>query len=154
MTYDKQPENVPGPRFNEWFENFQAEQTLLRIRNLRKGLFRREDKIMLLEGLLYERIRDGEPVNDLVEAIALLQENKIQDDQLYNSPIAQINGVIAFLMAVGLAATVFSFISLPLCGGSHSKFCEGGRAIPGAIADIFREPKPQRETPAHIKALD
>ena len=159
MTHDRQADSAPGMRFNEWFENFQSEQTLLRIRNIRRGLLRREDKITILEGLLYERIRDGEDCEDLMQALALLQENKIQDDRLYNSPIAQINGVIAFLMAVGLAATVFSFISSPFCGGSRSKFCEGARIIPEYVWGVFKEPAkqsafPAREIPAHIKALD
>ena len=154
MTYDKQPDSTPGIRFDEWFETMKAQYTLRQIQNIRAGFFRREDKITILEGLLYERVRDNEDVEDLMQVIALLQQNKIEDDRLYNSAIAQINGVIAFLMAVGLAATVFSFISLPFCGGSHSKFCEGGRVIPGAIADIFREPvqKPVRAVPANIKA--
>ena len=156
MTFDKQPENTPSIRFDEWFETMKAQHTLKQIQNIRSGLFRRSDKIMLLEGLLYERIRDGEDCEDLMQALALLQENKIQDEQLQakldSSVTAQINGVIAFLVGLLLAATTVSYLSLPFCGGSRSKFCKGGRVIPGYVADIFREPS--KEPPAHIKALD
>ena len=109
MTHEQEPQARYS--FLEWFADLKAQQTQRQIADIRKGLFRREDKIMLLEGLLYERVRDGEPVEDLIQAIALLQENKIQDDKLYNSATAQVNGVIAFLIAIGLAATVFSYIS-------------------------------------------
>lgn len=160
MTYEKQPENAPGIRFDEWLEAMKSQHTLRQIQNIRSGLFRREDKIKILEGLLYERVRDNSDVEDLMQALALLQENRVQDEQLQarfdNSLTAQVNGVIVFAIGVGIAATVMSYLSLPFCGNSRSKFCQGSRVIPEYVWDTFREPvqKPARVLPVHIKALD
>ena len=155
MTCEKESEATPRISFGEWFENLKAEHTLRQIQNIRGGFFKREDKITILEGLLYERIRDGEPTTELMEAIALLQENLIQDEQLQrtvdNSFTAQVNGVIAF--AIGIVATAFSYLSMPLCRQSQSRFCVGARVIPDALADQFREPAHKsRVLPANIKA--
>ena len=160
MTHQQEPQVKPRYGFNEWHADFKAQETLKQIEDIKQGFVKREHKIMLLEAELYKRIQNDDSINDVVMAIEVLQANKLQDEELYreqdNSITAQLNRVIAFAIAVGLATTVASFLSLPFCSGSQSKFCVGARIIPNLIADNFREPvrKPSRMVPAPLKTLD
>ena len=157
MTYEKEPENTPCIRFDEWKENLRAEQTLRRIRDIRQGFFKREDKIMLLEGLLYTRIQSGEDINDLMQALALLQENKAQDEELelkrQNNLDNQISSFIVRTFLVGVMITAMSYAISGVCGNSQSKMCVGSRVIPNYIGDVFFEPVKPSKLPA-IKAID
>ena len=157
MTYEKEPITTPSERFNEWFALLKAEQTRRQIQDIQQGLFKREDKIMLLEGILYTRIRDGEDVENLMQALALLQENKTQDEELefkrQNNLDNQISIFIVRTFLVGVLLTAMSYAISGVCGNSQSKMCVGSRVIPNYIGDVFFEPVKPSKLPA-IKAID
>ena len=159
MTHEIEPESVSRTSFDEWEANLKAEQTLRQIKEIRQGLFKREEKINLLEGILYIRLQEGEPVEDFIQALALLQENKVQDEELelkrQNSLDYQMSSFIVRTFLVGVMLTVTSYAMNGFCGNSQSKICLGSRVMPNYISDMFREPaKPSRVLPASIKALE
>ena len=157
MTHSNKPESSSRIRFEDWYTNFKAEQTQRQLQDLKQGFFKREDKINLLEGMLYTRVRDGEDVEDLCRAIALLQDNKVQDEKLefnrQNTLDNQISIFIVRTFLVGVLLTAMSYAISGVCGNSQSKMCVGSRVIPNYIGDVFFEPVKPSKLPA-IKAID
>ena len=144
MTQEKAHFLNPLQTYKEWESDYKAQKAQRELQNIRQGLFKREDKIMLLEAELYTRIQDGDEIEDVVTAIETLQANKIYDEELRakqdNSFTAQFNAVFGYMIMLGIVATVFSYVALPLCKNSHSKFCTTARVIPNLISDFYREP--------------
>jgi len=144
MTQEKAQRLNPLQTYKEWESDYKAQKAQRELQNIRKGLFKREDKIMLLEAELYNRIQDGDDIEDLVTGIEILQANQMQDEELrykqHNSFTAQFNAVFGYMIILGIIATVFSYAALPLCQNLHSKFCTTARVIPNMISDFYREP--------------
>ena|SRR5579883_826270 len=108
--------------------------------------FKRENKIRLLEEMLYDRILEGEPADDIVKAIEVLQQNRVLDKELLLKRdslfLSQVNRSVRSLFLVAFVITVTSYLLMPLCDYSKSKFCRSIRIIPNSIDDIFYDPSP------------
>jgi len=130
----------------EWCKTRRAERNQLELQRIRKGLCPREDKIQILENLLFTCVQDGEPTEEIAQAIQILQENKVLDEELWlrqeNTFWGQMSRVGNFVMSCAIAVTITSLIALPVCSNSESGFCKAARVIPEALNNFFREPKP------------
>jgi len=130
----------------EWCKAQRAERNQLELQRIRQGLCAREDKIQILENLLFTYVQDGEPTEEIAQAIQILQENKVLDEELWlrqeNTFSGQMGKIGNFVMSCAIAVTVTSFIALPVCSNSESAFCKAARVIPKALNNFFREPKP------------
>jgi len=144
MMQEKAQKLNPLQTYKEWESDYKAQKTQRELQDIRQGFFKRQDKIMLLEAELYTRIQDGDEIEDVVTAIEVLQTNKISDEELRakqdNSFTAQFNAVFGYMIMLGIVATGFSYVALPLCQNSHSRFCTTARVIPNMISDFYREP--------------
>jgi len=144
MTQEKAQRLKTLQTYKEWESDYKAQKAQRELQDIRQGFFKRQDKIMLLEAELYTRIQDGDDIEDVVTAIEVLQANQMQDEELryrqHNSFTAQFNAVFGYMIILGIVATVFSYVALPLCKNSHSKFCTIARVIPNLINDFYSEP--------------
>ena len=148
FNYILQTETEELPENNKWIYSHSRAWKINRIRDelrrIKNGRLSDQEKIDILKNDLFWAVEDGKPTGEIVEAIARIQQCKSEDRELevkhLNSFTAQINGVLGAMVLLTIAVTAFSYLALPLCKRSESKFCVGARVIPDYIYDIFREP--------------
>ena len=160
FNYILQSETEELPENNRWINSHSRAWKVNRIRGelrrIKNGRLSDQEKIDILKNDLFWAVEDGKPTGEIVEAIARIQQCKSEDRELelkhLNSFTAQTNGWRGAIVVLTIAVTAFSYLALPICQQSQSKFCVGARVIPDYIYDSFREPPhyKSRVLPANI----